>query len=67
MSSMGTSERMRLLNELVDEVIRDSYDVDKVKNLMARLGIVYKDDPIQLLNNVLQGIHQPGVKNEPSI
>lgn len=62
---MSAESRMKLLNELVDEVARDVYDMDKVKNLTAALAITYTDDPIQLLNNILKGIHTPGVNLEP--
>ncbi len=59
-----TDSRMKILNELVNEVTRDDSDLNKIKQLTAQLGINYSDDPMQLLNNVLKGIHLEGPLNE---
>lgn len=65
--NMDSDKRMHLLNELVEEVTKDIQDFEKIKYLMNLLGITYTEDPIQLLDNVLKGIHKPGVINEPSV
>jgi hypothetical protein len=62
-----TNSRLNLLNELVDEVTKDNFDVIKVKELAQVLNIEYSEDPMQFLNNVLKGIHSPGVKHEPHV
>lgn len=59
-----TEGRKKLLNELVNEVTRDDSDLEIVKSLTGQLGIPYSDDPMQLLNNVLKGIHIEGPDHE---
>lgn len=54
---MTKEDRISLLNHLVDEITKDKYDNALVKGMMQRLGIPYCEDPMQLLNNVLKGIH----------
>jgi hypothetical protein len=48
---------MLLVSELVEEVTKDLYEVEKIKLLSQKLGVEYTADPIQFLNNVLKGIH----------
>lgn len=62
-----TDERMRLMNSLVNEVTKDELDIELIKTMLMTLGIPYSDDPMQLLNNVLKGIHSDGFKNESTI
>lgn len=57
---MTKDERMDFLAKLVDEVTREAPDPEKVKQLTAILGIPFSDEPMQLLNNVLKGIHSEG-------
>ena len=64
---MDKIERMSLLNDLVEEITKDHYDSSKVIRLVDQLGIKYSDDPMQLLNNVLKGIHFERPKNESNI
>ena len=68
---MTLEERIIALNKLVDEVTKDHFDVIEVKAMLANLNIPYHEDPLQLLNNVLKGIHEDsgnqGPKNEQSI
>jgi hypothetical protein len=59
-----TEERKSILNDLVNEVTRDDSDLEVVKVLTGKLGIPYSDDPMQLLNNVLKGIHFEGPFHE---
>lgn len=54
---MTKEDRIFLLNQLVDEITKDKYDNEIVRSLMGRLGLPYCEDPMQLLNNVLKGIH----------
>jgi len=54
---MTKEDRISLLNNLVDEITKDVYDKNMVKSMMDRLRIPYCEDPMQLLNNVLKGIH----------
>ncbi len=60
---MTKEARISALNHLVDEITKDKYDDGIVRQLMAQLRIPYCDDPMQLLNNVLKGIH---IIEEPS-
>ncbi|OFZ18044.1 MAG: hypothetical protein A2Z20_07990 [Bdellovibrionales bacterium RBG_16_40_8] len=60
-------KRLSLMNELVNEVTREAMDFDKIKILLDELNIPYSSDPIQLLNNVLKGIHPEAPKHEPQI
>ncbi|MCB0351520.1 MAG: hypothetical protein KDD38_10070 [Bdellovibrionales bacterium] len=62
-----TDERMELLNNLVNEVTKDDQDLESIKKLATQLGIPFSEDPMQLLNNVLKGIHSEGPKNESNI
>ncbi len=62
-----TDERTELLNQLVHEVTKDDQDLEILKTLTARLGIPFSEDPMQLLNNVLKGIHSEGPKNESNV
>jgi hypothetical protein len=62
-----TEERKEKLDQLVNEVTNDEQDLEKIKELAAVLNIPYSEDPLQLLNNVLKGIHTEGPKNESSI
>ena len=61
------AQRAALVRELVDEVIRDEQNLERIRALAAQLGIPYSEDSIQFLNNVLKGIHFEGAKNEPII
>ncbi len=54
---MTKEDRISTISTLVDEVTKDTYDTDLVRRLMEQLNIPYCDDPLQLLNNVLKGIH----------
>lgn len=54
---MTKENRISLLNQLVDEITKDNYDDNMVRGLMEQLRIPYCEDPMQLLNNVLKGIH----------
>ncbi|MEQ1664782.1 MAG: hypothetical protein ABL927_05345 [Bdellovibrionales bacterium] len=54
---MKKEERMLLVSELVEEVTKDVYEVEKIKLLSQKLGVEYTTDPIQFLNNVLKAIH----------
>ncbi len=54
---MTKEDRISTLGALVDEVTKDDYDKRLVRSLMERLNIPYCEDPMQLLNNVLKGIH----------
>ncbi len=54
---MTKEDRISTMSHLVDEVTKDAYDKDLVRKLMEQLNIPYCDDPMQLLNNVLKGIH----------
>ncbi len=54
---MTKEDRISLLNHLVEEITKDNYDDAIVCQIMGRLGIPYCEDPMQLLNNVLKGIH----------
>ncbi len=54
---MTKEDRISLLNDLVNEVTKDEFDKSIVKSYMERLRIPYSEDPMQLLNNVLKGIH----------
>jgi hypothetical protein len=62
-----TEQRMNTMGDLVEEVTKDDFDTEKVKRLLAQLGIPYSEDPMQLLNNILKGIHLEEPKNEPQI
>lgn len=55
--------RMQRMNDLVEEITKDEFDVEKVKTLTTELGIAYSEDHLELLNNILKGIHSPGVKD----
>lgn len=61
--NLGSKERLKMLNELVDEITKENYDVDKVKALTKQLNITYVEDEMLLLNNILKGIHAPEVDN----
>lgn len=61
---MKRAERMKLLEELVNEVTRENLDQDRVQQLMNQLSIPYSTDPMELLNNVLKGIHSEGPNHE---
>ena len=61
-----SNSRLDLLNALVNEITKDEYNTQMVKDLVERLGIPFSEDPMQLLNNILKGIHSEGPKNEPS-
>jgi hypothetical protein len=54
---MTKEDRVELLRQLVDEITKENYDDAMVRDYMLRLGIPYCEDPMQLLNNVLKGIH----------
>ncbi len=61
------TDRMRRLSLLVDEVTKDEFDKELVKKLAMELGIDYTEDQLQLLNNILKGIHAPETPNEQEI
>lgn len=64
---MTKDERLDLLSELVDTVTAEIVDFEKVKILTAKLEITFSDDPMQLLNNVLKGIHQQEPTHESNV
>jgi hypothetical protein len=59
-----SEDRLQLLNDLVNEVTKDEYDAQMVQTLAEKLHIPFSEDPLQLLNNILKGIHTEGPKNE---
>lgn len=61
------NQRMELLNDLVNEVTKDDMEIEKIKSLTEKLGIAYSDNPLELLNNVLRGIHSEGPGHESSL
>jgi hypothetical protein len=56
-NSESAPQRLSMLNDLVEEITKDIYDIEKVKQMTSQLSIAYSDDPILLLNNILKGIH----------
>jgi len=66
-----SEERTALLNDLVNEITKDHFDTEQVQKLLVKLNIPYSEDPMQLLNNVLKGIHfeepKKGLNNESKI
>lgn len=64
---MTRAKRIELLQLLTDEVSKDKYDTQYVKGLMNQLKIQFSEDPMQLLNNILVGIHQEAPKDEEYI
>lgn len=64
---MNKEQREALVKQLVEEITKDHQNVDKIKHLTGQLGISYSDEPMQLLNNVLKGIHFEGTKNESNV
>ena len=61
------NKRVNLMNELVNEVTKEAMNFDKIKILLEELHIPYSVDPMQLLNNVLKGIHTEEPQHEPSL
>jgi hypothetical protein len=62
-----SENRLNALGALVEEVTKDDFDPEKVKGLLLQLGIPYSEDPMQLLNNILKGIHFEEPKNEQQV
>jgi len=50
------TERIRTLEILVDELIKDSPQEDIIKESMQRVGLSYKEDPVDRLNMVLEAL-----------
>ena len=54
------SERNKKLTELVEEISKDHPDDQFVRDHLLELDIPYSDNEIELLNNILKGIHSSG-------
>jgi CO dehydrogenase/acetyl-CoA synthase delta subunit len=51
-----TSERMTQLESLVDELIKESPQEDRVRTCMLGAGLEYSSDPIERMENVLSAL-----------
>lgn len=50
-------DRLEVLENLVDELMKERPEDKLVKQYMKQTGIKYSDDPIERLNLVLQALH----------
>ena len=50
-------ERLEVLENLVDELMKEHPEDKLVKQYMKQTGIKYSEDPIERLNLVLQALH----------
>lgn len=49
--------RLEVLENLVDELMKDQPEEQVVKKYMRQTGIRYSDDPVERLNLVLKALH----------
>lgn len=54
---LSTEERLHTLEQLVDELLKDSPEETKVRDFMTLTGIPYTKDPIERINSVLKALH----------
>jgi hypothetical protein len=52
-----TEKYVEQLESLVEELLKDSPEEQKVKAKMQNLGIDYTTDPVERINRVLQALH----------
>ena len=50
-------QRLNLLEELVNELIKDHPEESKIKHFMDQTGVRYTEDPIERLDLVLKALH----------
>lgn len=50
-------ERLVILENLVDELMKEEPEEQVVKKYMKQTGIQYSDDPVERLNLVLKALH----------
>lgn len=55
--SRSKSHRLQLLEQLVDELLKDQGDEQKIKSLMESVGLDYSTDQIRRMNSVLHALH----------
>ena len=51
-------EPIDILENLVDELMKDQPEEQKLKDGMKAVGIEYSDDPVERINRVLRKMHE---------
>lgn len=54
---LNAEERLKNLEALVEELLKDNPQPDVVKGFMKKTGLSYQEDPIANINSVLQALH----------
>jgi len=54
------TQRLEILESLVEELIKDQPDQGQVKECMNQVGIPYSENAIECINRVLSALHAKG-------
>mgnify|MGYP000474681792 CR=1 FL=1 len=55
--SLSNDDRIKVLEELVSELIKDEYQNKLVKKAMGELGLDYSENQVECINQVLSELH----------
>ncbi len=63
-SNLSSAESLASLEALVDELLKEAPEQERVQTMMQELGLPFQADPIAQLNTVLQALHGPLAERE---
>ena len=55
--SLLSEDRIKVLEELVSELIKDEYQNQRVQKAMNELGLKYSENQVECINQVLSELH----------
>jgi hypothetical protein len=58
--SLSGEDRIKVLEELVSELIKEEYQDKLVQTAMSELGLDYSDNQVECINQVLSELHAKG-------
>ena len=60
MENKSVAEKVRKLELLVEELLKDHPSEESIKNKMTELELNYTEDPVERINRVLEALHPFG-------
>ena len=57
MENKSVAEKVRKLELLVEELLKDHPSEESIKNKMTELELNYTEDPVERINRVLEALH----------
>jgi hypothetical protein len=67
LSDRGSDSRLQLLENLINEMIKDSPKEDRIRSCMLAAGLDYTSDPLGRMDKVLAELDQHRITRRPHI